>query len=348
MPLDGRPKTPGTFIISLDFELHWGMRDVKTVDQYRENLLGARRAVPALLATFVEYNIHATWATVGFLFFSRRSELLRALPIQRPQYNQPRLSPYGVIDAIGRDENEDPFHFARSLLEQIRSSPAQEIATHTFSHYYCLEHAQSIAAFRADLGAAVAAAADFGVTLRSIVFPRNQYDEHHLRICHEVGLMAFRGNPQSWLYRPRIGAEETYRIRAVRFLDSYCNISSHNCYSLTQTAGNIPLNLPASRFLRPCIARGPMAQALREWRVMNDLTYAARHGLVYHLWWHPHNFGARLDQNVGVLRRILDHFYALRERYGMQSKSMVEIALNHSALQDHVVTQEDRFARSRK
>ena len=285
---------------------------------------------------------------LGFFFSSRRSDLLRALPIRRPQYNEARLSPYADLDAIGRDEDEDPFHFARSLLELIQSSSAQEIATHTFSHYYCLEPTQSISAFRADLGAAIAAAADFGVTLKSIVFPRNQYDEHHLRICREVGLMAFRGNPQSWLYRPRTGAEETYRIQAVRFLDSYCNISSHNCYSLIQTAGNIPMNLPASRFLRPYIAGVPMAQALKERRVMNDLTYAARHGLVYHLWWHPHNFGARLDQNIGVLRRILDHFYALRERYGMQSKNMVESALNHSALQDHVVTQEDRFARSRK
>ena len=25
---------------------------------------------------------------------------------------------------------------------------------------------------------------------------------------------------------------------------------------------------------------------------MSDLTYAARQGLAYHLWWHPHNFGS--------------------------------------------------------
>ena len=348
MPPDKRPQTPGTFIISLDFELHWGMRDVKTVDQYRENLLGVRRAVPALLATFAEYDIHATWATVGFLFFSRRSDLLRSLPAERPKYTDPRLSPYAEIETIGEDEDSDPFHFARSLIELIRSSSAHEIATHTFSHYYCLEPTQSKAAFRADLRAAMAAAANFGVTLRSIVFPRNQYDEHHLRICHDVGLKAFRGNPRSWLYRPRIGAEETYRIRAVRVLDSYCNIASHNCYSLIPTAGNLPMDLPASRFLRPYIAGVPLAKALQERRVMNDLTYAARYGLAYHLWWHPHNFGSRLDQNIGMLRRILDHFCALRERYGMQSKNMAESALNHSALQDHVVTQEDRFARSRK
>ncbi len=55
----------GTFVISLDFELHWGVRDHRTVADYRENLLGVRRVVPALLSLFSEFGIHATWATVG-------------------------------------------------------------------------------------------------------------------------------------------------------------------------------------------------------------------------------------------------------------------------------------------
>jgi hypothetical protein len=346
VPVGG--KAPGTFIVSLDFELHWGIRDVKTVEQYRENLIGVRRAVPAMLATFAEYDIHATWATVGFLFFSRRNELLRALPRELPQYDDPRLTPYAEIRTIGQDEDEDPFHFARGLLEQIRSNPAQEIGTHTFSHYYCLEPRQSIAAFRADLQAAMAAAVDFGVVLKSIVFPRNQYDDAHLRICGEVGLKAFRGNPRSWRYRPRPLADETRWIRAARLIDSYCNLSSHNCYSLAETAGDVPMNLPASRFLRPYAAKLATAQALRERRIKDDLTYAGRQGLAYHLWWHPHNFGAHLEENIGMLRRILDHFRGLRELYGMQSRNMAESTLNHSESQEHVVIQEDRFARQRR
>lgn len=340
MPVGGQG--PGTFIISLDFELHWGVRDVKTVEQYRENLIGVRRAVPAMLATFAEYDIHATWATVGFLFFSRRIELLRALPAELPQYDNPHLSPYPDIGSIGQNEDDDPFHFARSLLEQIRSSPAQEIGTHTFSHYYCLEPTQSVAAFRADLQAAMAAAADFDVVLKSIVFPRNQYDEGHLQICGEIGLKAFRGNPQSWIYRPRMLTDETRWVRAARLLDSYCNLSSHNCYPLMPSKGDVPINLPASRFLRPYSAKLPAAQALQERRIKDDLTYAAQQGLAYHLWWHPHNFGTQLEENIGMLRRILEHFQGLRERYGMQSKNMAESTLNSG---DHAVIQEDRFAR---
>jgi len=349
LPVSGR--APGTFIISLDFELHWGLRDVKTVEQYRENLIGVRRAVPAMLAAFAEYDIHATWATVGFLFFSRRCELLRALPTERPQYDNANLSPYAEMDAIGHDEDEDPFHFGRTLLDQIRTGPGQEIGTHTFSHYYCLEPKQNLAAFRADLSAAMAAAADFGVDLKSIVFPRNQYDDAHLRVCAEIGLKAFRGNPQSSLYRPRTGADETRWVRAARLLDSYCNLSSHNCYLLAETAGDAPMNLPASRFLRPYSAK-PIAQTLQERRIKDDLTYAARKGLAYHLWWHPHNFGKDVEKNIGMLRRILEHFHGLRGRYGMQSRNMAESTLNNSAFLNHGVseteTEEDRFARQRR
>jgi len=346
MTLPARGQFPGTLIISLDFELHWGVRDAKTVEQYRENLLGVRRALPAILATFAEYGIHATWATVGFLFFSRRSDLLRSLPVERPKFDDLRLSPYTDIEAIGEDEEHDPYHFGLSLLQQIRSSSNQEIGTHTFSHYYCLEPKQSLAALRADLAAAKVAAEDFGVTLKSIVFPRNQYDAEHLRVCAEMGITSFRGNPRSWFYCPRSGHEQTSWVRAARLADSYWNLSSHNAYPLPEPSRKL-VNLPASHFLRPYNRRVSVANTLQRRRIANGLTYAAQNGLAYHLWWHPHNFGINLGENIGMLRRILDHFRGMREKHGMQSQNMAECTLNLSQVQDHVVIEEDHFARPR-
>ena len=62
------PRHRGVFVISLDFELYWGVRHLPLVAKYLGNLRGARAAVVALLKLFAEYEIHATWATVGFLF----------------------------------------------------------------------------------------------------------------------------------------------------------------------------------------------------------------------------------------------------------------------------------------
>ena len=221
----------------------------------RESDRRAPRSVPAMLATFAEYDIHATWATVGFLFFARRSELLRALPVERPQYTDPRLSPYAEMDTIGEDESEDPFHFARSLLEQIRSQCGAGDRQPYFFSLLLPGAEQSIAAFRADLQAALAAAADFGVALKSIVFPRNQYDEAHLRVCGEMGLRAFRGNPRSWLYRPRIWRETEVSGYARRDCWIRIAIFSRTIAIHSETRQRMsPMNLPASRFLRPYTA----------------------------------------------------------------------------------------------
>jgi hypothetical protein len=156
----------GRLVISLDFELHWGVRDSVRVDQYQQNLLGVRQAVPRLLELFRRHEIHATWATVGFLFARNREELLASLPDRRPAYARPVLDPYRALgDELGRDEHDDPYHYASSLLDMIEATTHQEIASHTFSHYYCLEEGQDVASFRDDLVAARAIAQRRGIIL---------------------------------------------------------------------------------------------------------------------------------------------------------------------------------------
>ena len=39
------------FVISLDFELHWGVFDAYG-DKYNDNILGARQAIPEILELF--------------------------------------------------------------------------------------------------------------------------------------------------------------------------------------------------------------------------------------------------------------------------------------------------------
>ena len=183
----------GALVISLDFELMWGVRDKRTIADYGRNILGVRQAVPALLDLFAARDIACTWATVGFLFCADKDELMASLPARLPAYANPSLSPYDDLAAVGADEKTDPYHFGLSLLRQVQSAPRQEIATHTFSHFYCLEEGSDLEAFRADLVAAIKAAERRGLLISSIAFPRNQMSGAHLRICRELGLTAFRG-----------------------------------------------------------------------------------------------------------------------------------------------------------
>jgi peptidoglycan/xylan/chitin deacetylase (PgdA/CDA1 family) len=317
----------GTLIISLDFELFWGVRDVITLHAYRSNLAGVRTAIPAMLAMFEEHGVRATWATVGFLFFASRADLLRHVPDKTPAYEAPALSPYPALATIGENEAADPYHFGRSLLEQIRSVPGQEIGSHTFSHYYALERGQTSETFRHDLLAAIRAGRQLGVEIRSLVFPRNQYNPDYIGICRDLGLTSYRGNERSWIYRERRGDEDLLWKRGIRLLDSYLNFSGHHTFRLEDVArSGAPFNLPASRFLRPWSGKLRFLEEPRLRRIERAMTYAAREGEAFHLWWHPHNFGVNLDRNLANLRRILNHFDRLRAAHGMESASMGDVA----------------------
>lgn len=317
----------GLFVVSLDFELHWGMRDKLDVRAYRDNLLGEWGVVPALLKLFAKYGIHATWATVGFLFFESKSELLCNLPQKQPNYVRRELSPYASLAEIGESERDDPFHYAPSLIRQIAATSNQEIATHTFSHYYCLERGPDKETFRADLVAALKVAREkHGIAIRSIVFPRNQVESDSLRVCRDLGIRSYRGNPTSWLYTARRGEDESTARRGIRLLDAYLPVSGTNAQSPTKQAPTFPCNVPASRFLRPYSPILKAIEPLRLRRIVGDMSRAAERKQLYHLWWHPHDFGARPDENLAVLIRILERFAALRKRHGMESVSMLEAA----------------------
>mgnify|MGYP003311698976 CR=1 FL=1 len=84
----------GTFMVSLDFELFWGMLEVVSQESYRDNVLGGKKAIGQLLQLFETYGIHATWATVGFLFADNYEELAGFLPNLRPGYAKAELDGY--------------------------------------------------------------------------------------------------------------------------------------------------------------------------------------------------------------------------------------------------------------
>jgi peptidoglycan/xylan/chitin deacetylase (PgdA/CDA1 family) len=320
----------GTFTISLDFELYWGVHDQRSLTSYGRDLLGARDAIPRTLELFDRYGVHGTWATVGLLFFDRKAELMEYLPEPRPRYANPAFSPYPRLGQLGPNERQDPYHYGLSLIEQIRDCPGQEIGTHTFSHYYCLEpgeteDGQSVDTFRADMLAARRAARRLGITPRSLVFPRNQYRADYLAACRAAGIEVVRGNHPSWMFRTQGRTGDGLVKRACRMSDDYVPLSRGDCLQPQVMDGGL-IDVRASRFLRPTSRRLRPFAPLRLRRITGGLSRAARSGTIYHLWWHPHDFGADPDSSLAFLERVLQHFRNLSQLYGMRSSTMLEVA----------------------
>ena len=321
------PKS-GAFVISLDFELYWGVLDKYDLKSKKAYFINTREnAIPAMLSLFQSYGIEVTWATVGMLFCDGREELVANLPITKPNYKAQKLSAYHYLlnHKLGRSEEEDPYHFAPSLIKEIAQVPGQEIATHTFSHYYCLEYGQQPTDFYEDLMAAKKAGGKLGFELKSLVFPRNQYNESYLQICDKAGIEVVRGNENAWIWKPGSRSSEGKRKRLVRLADSYFNLYGHNAYAPEELQNGNLLNAQASRFLRPYQAKLKGLEPQKIERICKDIEFAAKKNACYHLWWHPHNFGYNTEQNLDNLKRILDCFALNRESFGMESLNMANL-----------------------
>ena len=320
----------GAFVISLDFELHWGVRDYTSAHgSYSGNLLGARSAVPRMLALFQQFGMAATWATVGFLFARDRGELTDFFPISRPRYKYARFDPYQ--EKIGRNESEDPLHFGWSLLQRIRETPRQEIGSHTFSHYYCLEEGQNSESFRADLESACRiASATMGVSLKSLVLPRNQFKPEYAPLISDAGFLCYRGNQRGVIYKPADTQGGFSAIaRAGRLADAYIPVSDASAVSWHDVVTSLPrlYDVRASGFLRPYNPRlQPLDAMVRAFRIKREMRAAARNRQIYHLWWHPHNFGSHINESIEFISGIFSEFRVLRDKFGFRSMSMSEIA----------------------
>jgi hypothetical protein len=310
----------GNFVISLDFELMWGVRDHATRESYGPNVLGGREAIPAMLDLFQRRGIRATWATVGALLCESKDELLA-----RAEHAASNGAEIPRLEEIGPDERRDPYYYGASLARLIASCPGQEIGTHTFSHRCALEPGETVASFSADVSSALVQLVAWGIRCKSIVFPRNQYGSAQLEACRSLGLSHFRGNEAKWFYSPAPGKDQTKARRLCRLADSYIDLSGPNLsYPNSQKDGPL-VNVSSSRFLRPFNRRLAPLDGLRMQRIEKAMQQAAATGGTFHLWWHPENFGKNLAENIGILTKLLDRFQRLRDEYGMQSRSMYEV-----------------------
>ncbi len=320
----GRPRSQAALVISLDFELQWGLHDLPRVDRYRDNILGARQAIPLMLDVFEEFDVHATWATVGMLMFDNKRALLRSLPSVRPSYRQKGLSAYGYLSHVGASEKDDPLHFGQSLVEQILMTPGQELASHTFSHYYCLAAGQTKDQFRADLESSVDRLKALVGRPRSLVFPRNQWNVNYLPACRDAGLDIVRGNQARWSHEVQGSRLSQAARRLVRWGDAFFSLTADQGINARQLAG--VWDVPASRFFRAFGSCPPAIEALRVQRLVKAMDDSFAAGRAFHLWWHPHNFGRHIGQNLQALRQILGHFRVVADRQSIPSCTMAEYA----------------------
>ena len=310
----------GNLVISLDFELLWGVFDVVNHKEQYEYFRKTREVIPEILNVFSHYKVHATWAVVGMLFNGDWKEWRHNFPKTLPDYKKSELSAY----VFGQQESSkipEEIVFAPDIIKVINNVVGQEIATHTYSHYYCLEEGQDYLAFKADLEKAKELAGKVGIEVESLVFPRNQLREEYLEICSQLGIRNVRSSPSSWYWKDT--RSDAFFTKAARSGDAYLPFGKKS-YKLETSWERHPIEQKASRFLRP-VENNKVFRELKLKRIEQEIEMAARKKEVYHLWWHPHNFGDRPEESLKDLNRILRKFDQHRSSDGFQSLNMKEV-----------------------
>jgi peptidoglycan/xylan/chitin deacetylase (PgdA/CDA1 family) len=188
-------------VISSDFELGWGFRygqsQAGSLIKAYQTAEQTRRNLPTLLKMFDFYEIPITWATVGHLFLDsckqRDGKSHSNLP--RPPYFENKYWSYTVGDWYDADPCTDldraPEWYGSDLIRNILASKVNhEIGCHTFSHIDCSEEICPPELLRAELIACQQLATEFGIELKSFVFPANYLG--NISTLKELGFENYR------------------------------------------------------------------------------------------------------------------------------------------------------------
>ncbi len=293
----------GTFVLSIDVEL----------DEGSPRYHVCREVVNDLLKLMERYEIHATWAVMGYMFLdkcyfdspSAKREIIRGWRV-------------GLINKPLDDDFYSQLTKGKEILQQILSSKiSQEIGCHTFSHIRAGDPNCSRECFESELEACKSASEAMGVMLRSFVFPYNSVG--YLDSLHKYSYTAYRGPSDDWFT-----GLPTNLIRLAHLFDHLLVIPSPEAV-VTRDSG--VWDLPASYFYACGAGWGKLIPiSLRVNKVKKGLRLAARKRGLFHLWFHPFNLASNPQSWLNGLESIFREFCRYRDAGLLENYTMGELS----------------------
>ena len=285
----------GTLVLSIDFELRWGMLDRvgQDVEKYKSNLLSVHDNLPWMLQVFEERNIAATWATVGALGCDNWDEFDRVRPKHKPSYKNEALD--YVNDFNQKLDPNGELYFAPKLIRDIIGTAKQELGTHTFGHIYGTEPDVTYEELKIDLLTVKEFfSKKFGVTPESLVFPRNQVIYENKLIQDDV-IKTYRGNENVTYLSAENQKEKQFFNRVKILLDAINPYISHDYNKNDIVNGNV-LSSSMFKIHLPELLRKAHLSKLK-----HNIT-RLKSDEIYHIWYHPHNLGRSPKKKDDFLR----------------------------------------------
>jgi hypothetical protein len=309
----------GVFVVSVDTELGWGRGTLRDLVRYIPRLKETRGAISEILKMCERHRVAFTWAIVGGLLGDNSvNPPFRQIMSPQVPYPQPHCSRNHQISL------EDGYlWYGRDIVNSIRNCQMpQEIGCHSFSHISYDEQNCSVAAASSDLEHCRKMFGALGLSCQTFIFPLNKVG--HLALLPRHGFICYRGPEPNTQSQPKFLPSF---LRAFQLV--YRVIGGP---SLTRPSIVLEdlVNIPASMFFRV-----PEIKSLFIWRKILDLQVriaqqgllrAARRGLVFHLWFHPFQFGFRSQEMLAALDGVLSLAIKLRGANRIEILTMSQLA----------------------
>lgn len=288
-----------TFILSLDLELGWGFYS----NPQSEILAELRRkpdeyisAVRKLLEQLDEYDIPATWGTVGHLLLNEKGKFIHR---DLPQFQE------GLIEWERYQEKcSTPLYRAPDVVKSILAAEMEhEIATHGFFHLPFTNCSEEVADL--ELKLSKKAAKQFGVDIKSLIFPENKID--HLDVLRKNKIKFYRGQNRtnlSFLNYPGL-KKVNVLINSLSFLPVSASKENKNIWKIPSSMEFYNTHFPN----------------LVSKRAKTGINTAVITGNIFHLWLHPWALIIR-GELIEELKEVLKLVNKLREKDKIQAKTM--------------------------
>jgi len=307
----------GYFIFSLDTELGSGYFDD---DKERKRLFSPdgsreREKIVRILKLLNQYQIVATWAVVGHIFYEHCEECAIC----------PILEWKGKYKSYEEAyKTQHPLWYGADVIDLILNEKIKhEIAFHGYTH----ETFNNISREKAEVEIQEfkRVASRKGIDAKSIVFPRNKVG--HLDLFEEYGFLCYRGEE----YLPLVTRNKYMIGKIAKILDHVLGISTPPIYELKEFAAGNMVNLTATQHIFEFNREAELLldkwglPNLRIRRITRAIKKAASQKKIVHIWAHPWEF--RTEADFKKLECILETVAQETQAGHMKSASMATMAI---------------------
>jgi|TARA_A100001015_G_scaffold299190_1_gene382918 hypothetical protein len=302
-------------IISLDYELRWGMDIIygSSVNDSNIYISQTPRVVNNMLSIFSKYEIKSTWASVLAISMKSWNEYFEVLDLYGIKNDGPH---FGHTSNFHNFKEFEKYYFSYNSMKTINDFELAEIGSHSFRHTYFGEDQYNSNDFILDNKICADILNNkFNIKKPCYVFPRNQIV--HIDEIDRTSIVGYREVPNIFGYK---NTKSTKNNRLFTKLSRFSNdvipfVSKPSKRTTFYSVGDMHI-----RFNMP-----DLFWKIQLLKLENMIKSKESYESTIHLWWHPHNISINPSKNITRLEELLKLIRKYINNKSIESSFMSEV-----------------------